>query len=121
MGARAAVMLTENNVEINIYKKILGIICLSYPLHKVNKTKDLRSEPLKHCKKPMFYLSGTRDEMCKKELFENVLYDLKAPYKIQWLQDYDHAAKSRNNFEEDAYTSAFQTLLNWCKVISNKS
>ena len=120
MGARAAVMLKEEDIGLNIYEKILGIICLSYPLHRVKSTKDLRSEPLQHCKKPLFFLSGTKDEMCNKEVFEKVLLDLKAPYKIQWLQGYDHSAKSRENFEEHAYISAFQTLLNWCQVISNK-
>ncbi|XP_035216859.1 testis-expressed protein 30-like isoform X2 [Stegodyphus dumicola] len=116
MGARAAVMLcshikTENQ---ELLENILGIICLSYPLHKVNKTDELRDEPLKSLKLPVFFLSGTKDEMCKRNILENVLRKLKCHYKIHWLEGCNHSAKPHENYQEDMYCSAFDDIKNWC-------
>lgn len=118
MGARAAVMLSDNPC-ISEAEKILGIICLSYPLHKVNCTKELRSGPLKECCKPLFLLSGTQDKMCQKELLIDVLIGRKTTYQVHWLTGYDHSAKSNNEFKEHEYVIALKTLVDWCKDISS--
>lgn len=120
MGARAATMLTVKDVNAAIFDKIIGIICLSYPLHKVNCTNELRDEPLKVSQKPLFFLSGTKDEMCKKEVLENVVLSLKCPHKIYWLNGCDHSAKLGKNFDNDVYIQAFHSLSNWCKDISGE-
>ncbi|GIY98899.1 testis-expressed protein 30, partial [Caerostris extrusa] len=72
MGARTAVMLASD-IEI-VDLNILGIICLSYPLHKIGNYKELRDEPLKKSKLPIFFLSGTKKmKMCEKDILEKIL------------------------------------------------
>ncbi|GBL99350.1 Testis-expressed protein 30 [Araneus ventricosus] len=117
MGARAAVMLTSDNKVFDfnpVFKKITGIICLSYPLHKPGNLNDLRDEPLKKSKLPIFFLSGTKDEMCESNVFENVLYSMKSPYKIHWLDGCTHSAKPVENYQEDMYCAAFKDISDWC-------
>ncbi|GFU33547.1 testis-expressed protein 30 [Nephila pilipes] len=121
MGARAAVMLisdTDNLLNSSVFKKILGIICLSFPLHKTGNTDYLRDEQLKKLKLPTFFLSGTKDEMCEKKIFEKVLLDIKSPYKVHWLDGCNHSAKPINDYEEEMYRTAFNELFNWCLIIS---
>ncbi|XP_015908204.1 testis-expressed protein 30 isoform X2 [Parasteatoda tepidariorum] len=118
MGARAAAMLVSDEAcDSQVFNKLKGVVCLSYPLHKVGDDSELRKEPLLNAKKPIFFLSGSNDEMCKKGKLENVLKSMKAPYKLQWLEGYDHSAKSNQNFKEDDYISAFQEIVKWCQQI----
>ncbi|KAF8793650.1 testis-expressed protein 30-like [Argiope bruennichi] len=117
MGARAAVMLTSENKAFDsnpVFKKITGIICLSYPLHKVGNLQDLRDEPLKKSKLPIFFLSGTKDEMCESNVLEKVLRSMKSPYKIHWLDGCTHSAKPVENYQEHMHCAAFKDISDWC-------
>ncbi|GFY66019.1 testis-expressed protein 30 [Trichonephila inaurata madagascariensis] len=122
MGARAAVLITLDTDYLqnsSVFKKILGVICLSYPLHKAGNTSDLRDEPLKKSKLPVFFLSGTKDEMCEKKIFEKVLISIKSPYKLHWLDGCNHSAKPINDYQDEMYRIAFNEILQWCLSISN--
>lgn len=120
MGSRAAAMLSSDPEflqNVSVSSKILGVICLSYPLHKPKSKSDLRDEPLKNLKKPVFFLSGTKDEMCNGEIFHGVLCTMKSPYKVHWLEGCDHSAKPVLNYEEEIYCEAFEDIVSWCLCI----
>ncbi|KAG8178691.1 hypothetical protein JTE90_011618 [Oedothorax gibbosus] len=123
MGARAAALLISDPEALkntSVENKILGLICLSYPLHKPKNMSELRDEPIKNLKKPVFFLSGTRDEMCNRDIFEVVLHSTKAPFKIVWLDGCDHSAKPAKNYDDDVYCEAFEAICSWCLNIGRQ-
>jgi predicted alpha/beta-hydrolase family hydrolase len=70
MGSRSAVAVCCDKTMIDF---VLGVICLSYPLHRPRVYTQLRDEPLYEIRKPILFVSGTDDDMCKQELFLPVL------------------------------------------------
>ncbi|XP_054706955.1 testis-expressed protein 30-like [Uloborus diversus] len=122
MGARSAVMLCsdpEGTMNTNLCDKIMGIICLSYPLHKPGDKKELREEPFRTLRTPVFFLSGTKDEMCDKVSLDKILKKYNVDFDIHWLVGCDHSAKPAKSYEDDMYTEAFQHVSDWCKKVLN--
>ena len=63
MGGRAAAELaTRLSAESSF---ILGVFCLSYPLHRPKRFNELRISHLIHLNLPVLFISGTKDTMCR--------------------------------------------------------
>ena len=76
---------------------VKGIVFVGFPLHPPGKPSVERAEHLKDVKVPMLFLQGTRDELAKLDLIEQITSSLPLAKLIK-LEGADHGFKvSRQN------------------------
>lgn len=112
MGGRIASQIAANGVDID------GLFFLGYPLHPVGKTDQLRDEHLYGIKKPMLFISGTRDPFARKDLLETVVSKIGSNAEIHWIQEGDHSFKTpgeRSGFSR-VYEEALRVLVGWVEA-----
>ncbi|HZC76619.1 MAG TPA: alpha/beta family hydrolase [Ktedonobacterales bacterium] len=85
MGGRAASMLAADGMACD------ALLLLAYPLHPAGKPEQLRDAHLPQIKIPVLCFSGTRDALCRRDLMENVLASVRAPWEMHWLEGADHS------------------------------
>ena len=66
-----------------------GLIFCSFPLHNPGKPANTRAAHLAGVRKPMLFLSGTRDELADAALLREVVGKLPSA-EIHWLDTADH-------------------------------
>ena len=110
MGSRAAVGLANEDPPC----EVLGVICLSYPLHTEDNRDKLRGEPLKALSLPSIFISGTEDRMCDKDKLEKVL-EKNTNSRIKWIEGADHSCKVKGRTEADVTDEVNESLVTWCK------
>jgi predicted alpha/beta-hydrolase family hydrolase len=66
MGGRIASYLAD-------HKKVSGLVFLGYPLHPPGKTDQLRDAHLYKIKKPMLFISGTKDPFARFDLLQSTI------------------------------------------------
>jgi predicted alpha/beta-hydrolase family hydrolase len=88
MGGRIASQIAANGVEVD------GLFFLGYPLHPPGRIDKLRDEHLFRIKKPMLFLSGTRDQFARRDLLEKVVSQMGSNAQIHWIQNGDHSFKT---------------------------
>ncbi|HEY9182170.1 MAG TPA: alpha/beta family hydrolase, partial [Gammaproteobacteria bacterium] len=66
-----------------------GLVFCSFPLHMPRKPAIKRAAHLAAIARPMLFLSGTRDELAKRELLEPLVRSLPNA-KLHWLETADH-------------------------------
>jgi predicted alpha/beta-hydrolase family hydrolase len=74
-----------------------GLILCSFPLHPAGKPSVARARHLPEVRRPMLFLSGTRDRLADRALLEDVVSGLPAA-EVHWLDSADHGyrvSKSR--------------------------
>ena len=110
MGGRIA-----SQVAATDRVKVDGLFFLGYPLHPLGKTDQLRDEHLYRIKKPMLFLSGTRDGFGRKDLLERVLEKIGPLAKIHWIEGGDHSFKTSQSKpgSDDGTHEALSVLLGW--------
>jgi hypothetical protein len=69
-----------------------GLILCSFPLHMPGKPAIARAAHLASISAPMLFLSGTRDALAERALFESVVGRLSTA-KLHWLKTADHGYK----------------------------
>jgi predicted alpha/beta-hydrolase family hydrolase len=113
MGGRIASQIAANGVDVN------GLFFLGYPLHPIGKTDQLRDEHLYRIKKPMLFVSGTRDSFARKDLLEKVVSKIGPNAQIHWIQNGDHSFKTPDakKGSEDTLQEALASLLDWLQTI----
>jgi uncharacterized protein len=113
MGGRIASQVAANDrVDVN------GLFFLGYPLHPPGKTEQLRDTHLYSIRKPMLFLSGTRDNFARKDLLEQVVAKIGPNAQLNWIENGDHSFKTSNAKGNDLGTSkALTILLGWLKSI----
>jgi predicted alpha/beta-hydrolase family hydrolase len=114
MGGRIASQIAANGVNVN------GLFFLGYPLHPIGKTDQLRDEHLYRIKKPMLFLSGTRDSFARRDLLEKVVSKIGSIAQIHWIQDGDHSFKTPNAKpgNTDALEEALASLVDWLQTMA---
>ena len=110
MGSRAAVGLANEDPPC----EVLGVICLSYPLHTEDNRDKLRDEPLKALSLHSVFISGTEDRMCVKDKLEKVL-EKNTNSRIKWVEGADHSCKVKGRTEADVSEEINESLVTWCK------
>jgi hypothetical protein len=85
MGGRAASMLASEGYGAD------GLLLLAYPLHPPGKPEQLRDAHLPSIRMPVICFSGTRDPFCTRELMEQVLTTVTAPWEMRWIDGADHS------------------------------
>jgi uncharacterized protein len=113
MGGRIASQVAANGrVDVN------GLFFLGYPLHPPGKTEQLRDTHLYGIRKPMLFLSGTRDNFARKDLLERVVAKIGANAQLNWIENGDHSFKTSNAKGNDLGPSnALTILLGWLESI----
>ena len=106
MGSRAAVGLANEDPPC----EVLGVICLSYPLHTEDNRDKLRDEPLKALSLHSIFISGTEDRMCVKDKLEKVL-EKNTNSRIKWVEGADHSCKVKGRTEADVSEEINESLV----------
>lgn len=68
---------------------VAGLIFCSFPLHMPGKPDTKRAQHLSSIRRPMLFLSGTRDELADPKLLEPLVESLPTA-KLYWLETADH-------------------------------
>ncbi|CAN7999968.1 unnamed protein product [Ixodes hexagonus] len=120
MGARAAVgTATSDDKSVQkLRKKILGVVCLAYPLHPEKQMSTLRDAPLLALKQPTFFMSGTNDAMCSRELLEETLEKAAFEPSFTWLDGCDHGFKRKGGSSDDDVSAGFSEIVTWCEGVA---
>ncbi len=85
MGGRAASMLAAEGFACD------GLLLLAYPLHPAGQPEKLRDAHLPSITVPVLCFSGTRDDLCRRELMEAVLRRVGANWEMRWLEGAAHS------------------------------
>jgi uncharacterized protein len=109
MGGRIASQIAANGTDVD------GLFFLGYPLHPIGKTDQLRDEHLYRIKKPMLFVSGTRDPFARRDLLERTISKIGSHAKIHWIQNGDHSFKTPDAKigSTDALQEALVSLIDW--------
>ncbi|KAJ8252965.1 hypothetical protein GJAV_G00207680 [Gymnothorax javanicus] len=103
MGARAAAALV-NQLNEKDSDSVQGLVCLSFPLHPPGQTDAhlKRSEHLlRLTQTPVLFVSGTSDDMCQRDLLENVRKRMKVPATVHWIEGGSHGLAVKGRPEEE--------------------
>jgi uncharacterized protein len=115
MGGRIASQVAANNgIDIN------GLFFLGYPLHPPGKNEQLRDAHLYKIKKPMLFVSGTRDSFAKKDLLEKVVSKIGPNAQLSWIENGDHSFKTSTAKGNDpkGTSEALTILVRWLQTIA---
>ena len=85
MGGRAASMLAAEGFACD------GLLLLAYPLHPAGQPTKLRDAHLPAIRVPVLALSGTRDDLCRRDLMEAALKRVETDWTMHWLEGADHS------------------------------
>jgi predicted alpha/beta-hydrolase family hydrolase len=85
MGGRAASMLCAEGFACD------GLLLLAYPLHPAGRPEKLRDAHLPAIRVPVLCFSGTRDDLCTRELMEQSLETVQTTWDMHWLEGADHS------------------------------
>jgi predicted alpha/beta-hydrolase family hydrolase len=72
---------------------VAALVFGSFPLHPAGKPSTDRAAHLETIKRPMLFLSGTRDALATGELLAGVVEELGARAHLHWLDTADHGYK----------------------------
>ncbi len=114
MGARVAAELATIGTHDGF---VLGVLCLSYPLHRPRRQEELRISHVIHLRVPVLFISGTRDLMCRTDLMEKVVDQIASDKKIHWVEDADHSLNVRGKCDLAALERISQLALDWCQSV----
>jgi predicted alpha/beta-hydrolase family hydrolase len=118
MGGRAASMLAADGFDC------AGLLLLAYPLHPDGKPGQLRDAHLPAIRVPVLCFNGTRDSMCTRQLMEQVLQRVSAPWEMHWLEGADHGfhvLKRSGRTDADVLKEVGATTEAWvAALVSNR-
>lgn len=110
MGGRYATILASKE---DLYA---GIILFGYPLHAPGKLDKPRFDHLKVIHEPMLFFQGTRDSLCKLEIFQPLLEKLSPQPVLHIIEGGDHSFKILKRLErteQSVFEEIIQTSTEW--------
>ena len=116
MGARVAAEVASHSSLTKDF--VYGLVCLSYPLHPPQRPTELRMSSLLHLGIPVLFISGTKDNLCRKDLMEAVLSKMGADTTVHWVPGADHELKIHSKQESSTVlTSMCDRVVHWCQSV----
>lgn len=115
MGGRAASMLAANAFPAD------GLLLLAYPLHPAGQPERLRDAHLPAIRMPVLCCSGTRDPLCRRDLMEQALRTVQAPWTMRWLEHADHSfhvLKSSGRTDADVLDEVKTATRDWLSTLA---
>lgn len=85
MGGRVASMLAAEGYACD------GLLLAAYPLHPEGQPEKLRDAHLPQVRCPVLCLNGTRDRLCRRDLMEATLQNVRTDWTMHWLDGADHS------------------------------
>ncbi len=116
MGGRAASMLAAEGFACD------GLLLLAYPLHPAGQPEKMRSEHLARIPVPTLCISGTRDDLCQRDLMESVLAGLPPTFTMHWLEGADHGfrvQKRSGRTDEEVLADVADVASSWVRQVVN--
>ena len=110
MGGRAASMLAAEGYRCD------GLLLFAYPLHPAGQPTKLRDAHLPRIRVPVLCFNGTRDTLCTRELMEDALKQVTAPWEVHWLEGADHSfhvLKSSGRTDGEVIAEVGQATEGW--------
>lgn len=110
MGGRVASMLAADGVACD------GLMLFAYPLHPAGKPEKLRDAHLPRIGVPVLAFNGTRDALCGRDLMQDVLRDVRTPWRMHWLEGADHSfhvLKSSGRSDADVLAEIGEVSAGW--------
>ena len=110
MGGRYATILAAKE---DLYA---GIILFGYPLHAPNKPEKPRFDHLKVIHEPLLFFQGTRDSLCKLNIFKPLLDTLSPQPTLHIIEGGDHSFKLLKRIEktrESIFNEIIQSCIQW--------
>ena len=114
---RAASMLAADGMACD------ALLLLAYPLHPAGKPEQLRDAHLPQIKVPVLCFNGTRDALCRRDLMENVLATVRAPWEMHWLEGADHSfhlLKSSGRTDAEVLDEVGDVSQRWLSRLSGR-
>ncbi|KAJ8255563.1 hypothetical protein COCON_G00194270 [Conger conger] len=115
MGARAAAALVKQLAE-GAGDSVRGLVCLSFPLHPPGQTHahGKRSEHLLGLTQtPVLFVSGTHDDMCQRDLLEDVRKKMKVATAVHWVEGGSHGLAVKGRPEEEVLQEVNSGVTAW--------
>ncbi|HLF11004.1 MAG TPA: alpha/beta fold hydrolase [Gammaproteobacteria bacterium] len=94
-GRMASHALLDRDLEAK------GLILCSFPLHTAGKPSAARAQHLAAIRRPILFLSGTRDTLAERQLLEPLVAGL-AQAELHWLDTADHGYRVLKRTRESA-------------------
>lgn len=115
MGGRVASQLvSEGRVSPD------ALIFFGYPLHAPGRHDRLKDSHLYKIEKPMMFISGSKDPLCKLELLEKVLERISPAPSLNVIQGGDHSfrvPKSDSRSHDEIYSEIIKIAAEWLDTI----
>jgi uncharacterized protein len=110
MGGRIASYVADE-------KKVGGLIFLGYPLHAPGKTEQLRDDHLYKIKKPMLFISGTRDPFARNDLLSATLKKIGADATFYPIENGGHSFEvpKKTGSRDQIWEEVMQKIREWLK------
>ena len=118
MGGRAASMLAARGFACD------GLLLLAYPLHPAGRPDQLRTAHLPDIRVPVLCLSGTRDDLCRRDLMEAALREVTTDWTMHWLEGADHSfhvLKSSGRTDAEVMAEAADAASSWLERLPVRS
>lgn len=115
MGGRVASMMAAEGLACD------GLLLAAYPLHPAGDIGKLRDAHLPQLRCPVLCLNGTRDALCRRDLMEQALRKVTAPWTMHWLEGADHAfrvLKSSGRTEADVDEEVGTAAARWLSTFT---
>jgi predicted alpha/beta-hydrolase family hydrolase len=112
MGGRYATILASKE---DLYA---GIILFGYPLHAPGRSNRPRFNHLKVIHEPMLFFQGTRDSLCKLDIFKSLLETLSPQPTLHVIDGADHSFKLLKRIErseQSVFDEVVQVTTEWIK------
>jgi predicted alpha/beta-hydrolase family hydrolase len=106
MGGRVASYIAGDMPEVT------ALVFLGYPLHPPGKTDKMRDAHLYGLKKPMLFISGTKDTLARRDLLESVTAKIGKNATMVWIEGGDHSLK-RGRKDQESLGVAAETIQRW--------
>ena len=110
MGGRMASHLAAQG------EALAGLLLLGYPLHPPGKVEQLRVAHLPRIDVPMLFFAGTRDPLCRLDLLQRTLAELRAPVVLHIIDGGDHSfavPKAMHRPARDVWEEIIRVTAEW--------
>ena len=114
MGGRVASMLAAEGLACD------GLLLAAYPLHPAGQPDKLRTAHLAAIRCPVLCLNGTRDALCRRDLMDQALQKVTAPWTMHWLEGADHSfkvLKSSGRTEDEVDAEVGEAAQRWLAAL----
>ncbi|KAF3981570.1 MAG: hypothetical protein HFP81_02995 [Methylococcales symbiont of Hymedesmia sp. n. MRB-2018] len=95
-----------------------GIILYGFPLHAPGKSNKPRFDLLKVIHEPMLFFQGTRDSLCKLEVFESLLQTISPKPTLHIIEGGNHSfnlLKRIDRTEQSVFDEIVRVSVDWIK------